>query len=147
MRDPSDVLLKFVARLPTTIRYVILARCCMAFGRLHVTQRQDLLATFRAILTTPVGEQRAYVCAMMTSVVELALHHNGADSQASLVRLLSESPAGQAFGSFDPEAPLVQKHWEAAREDFQALRRSELGTPSLHSAIEATKVQVFQVRN
>src|SRR5690606_40691056 len=41
----------FIERLPTTIRDVILARCCKAFGRLQLTQYQDLFATFRAIVT------------------------------------------------------------------------------------------------
>jgi len=130
-RSPDAALLNFIERLPTTIRDVILARCCKAFGRLQLTQYQDLFATFRAIVTPNNPEARAYACAMMTAVLELALHDELAVTHTALAAELETAP-GRQPGSYDLLTPIAQKHWQAAREEFFALRKEVLDTASLH---------------
>lgn len=130
-RSPDAALLSFIERLPTTIREVVLARCCKAFGRLQLNQNQDLFATFRAIVMASDPEARAYACAMMSAVLELALHDEFAETHAALASQLETALGGHA-GSFDLQTPLAQKHWRVAREEFFALRKEALDTASLH---------------
>lgn len=133
-RSPDAALLNFMERLPTTIREVVLARCCKAFGRLQLTQNQDLFATFRAIVTASDPEARAYACAMMSAVVELALHDEFAETHAGLAAQLESAPGGHP-GSYDLQTPLAQKHWQVAREEFFALRKEVLDAASLHAML------------
>jgi hypothetical protein len=133
-QTPDELLLHFVDRLPTTIRDVILARCCMAFGRLDRRASQDLFATFRAILTGPGGAERVYMCAKMTAVVELALYEIEGGDHAAAREALPEI-ASERFSDLDLTAPLVRKHWRAAREEFMALRSRLLDTGSLHAML------------
>ncbi|MBN1239680.1 MAG: hypothetical protein JXB36_14345 [Gammaproteobacteria bacterium] len=128
---PEDVLLRFVERLPTTIRDVILARFCMAFGRLQPTDNQDLSATFRSILMTPAGEARAYACAQAVAVLELVLHEGSACSQEALARELAGTAGSRRFEGIVLDAPLAQRHWHNAREELLALRATSLGIDAL----------------
>jgi hypothetical protein len=130
-RSPDAALLHFIERLPTTIREVVLARCCQAFGRLQLTQHQDLFATFRAIVMAAEPEARAYACARMIAVLELTLHDEFAETHSELARELEKAPCRPA-GSFDLRTPLAQKHWQGAREEFFNLRKDALGTESLY---------------
>ena len=129
--SPDNVLLRFVERLPTTIRDVILARFCVAFGRLQPTAHQDLPATFRSILMTPAGEGRIYSCAQAVAVLELVLHEGSACSQEALARALAETAGFQRFQDIDLHAPLAQRHWQNAREELLALRGTTLSVESL----------------
>jgi hypothetical protein len=131
-RSPDELLLHFVERLPTTVRDIVLARCCLAYGRWHPTQKQDLFATFRAILQAPEGEMRAYMCAKITAVIELALHDEYPASHATLARELLGPRAHGQLGTVDLESPLTQKHWRAAKEEFLGLRRDGLNVESIH---------------
>lgn len=130
-RSPDEALLNFIERLPTTIREVVLARCCKAFGRLQLTQNQNLFATFKAIVRAQDPETRAYTCAKMIAVLELALHDECAGTHAALAAEL-EQASGRVAGSYDLQTPLAQKHWRVAREEFFALRKDMLETASLH---------------
>lgn len=132
-RSPDQALLNFIERLPTTIREIVLARCCQAFNRLQLDQAQDLFATFRAIVSAPNPEARAYACAKMISVLELALHDECAATHSELAQRLER--AGRPTGSSDLQTPLAQKHWRVAREEFFALRREVLGVDALHQMI------------
>ncbi|HEX7079851.1 MAG TPA: hypothetical protein VF329_02420 [Gammaproteobacteria bacterium] len=134
--SPDAVLLRFVERLPTTIRDIVLARCCTAFGRLQAVPNQDLFATFRAILTAPERENRAYVSAKMAAVLELALHEDSADAHAELARDLYEMTRSPRFENLDLDGPLPQKHWRAAREEFRVLRREFLTVEALHRMVD-----------
>lgn len=129
-RTPDLTLLHFIERLPTTIREVVLARCCQAFGRLQLRAHQDLFATFRAIVLVPDLELRAYACAKMAAVLELALHDEFAESHSTLAQEL-DTAAGRQVGSLDLQTPLAQKHWRVAREEFAALRRDGLAVDAL----------------
>src|SRR5690554_2298173 len=71
--SPLDALLDFAEQPPTTVKDVILARCCLAFDRLQPHVQQDLFATFRAIVVSGEPEQTAYACAQMAAVLELIL--------------------------------------------------------------------------
>ncbi len=135
-RSPDQALLHFIERLPTTIREIVLARCCQAFNRLQLGQHQDLFATFRAIVSAPDLETRAYTCAKMISVLELALHDEFAATHSDLAKRLEE--AGRHSGSVDLQTPLVQKHWRVAREEFMALRRDVLGVDAIHQMLVET---------
>lgn len=129
---PDDVLLRFVEALPTTIRDIVLARCCLAFGRLQHPGEQDLLATFRAILTAPELEARAYTCAKMGAVVELALSVGPSDGRQAAERDRMRRP------DMNLKSALALKHWYAATEEFQALRRDALGTEALRRLLIAS---------
>jgi hypothetical protein len=132
-RSPDTILLHFIERLPTTIREVVLARCCQAFNRLQLEQRQDLFATFRAIVVAHDPEMRAYTCAQMIAVLELVLQHEHAAAHSELAERLER--AGRPAGSLDLRTPLAQKHWQAAREEFFALRRDALAVDAVHRMI------------
>ena len=129
-RSPDTILLHFIERLPTTIREVVLARCCQAFHRLQLGQRQDLFATFRAIVLAQDLETRAYTCAQMIAVLELALHDELAAMHSELAERLEQT--GRQPGSLDLQTPLAQKHWRVAREEFFALRRDVLAVDAVH---------------
>jgi hypothetical protein len=134
-RSSDEALLHFIERLPTTIRDIILARCCMAFERLHFTPNQDLFRTFRAILMAPQGKARVYTCAKMAAVVELALYEYGEGDQESIASELLEATGSHRFKNNGLEAPLAQRHWQAACEDFHSLRQGALGAKSLHKML------------
>lgn len=126
--SPDHALLQFVERLPLTIREVILAHCCMAFGRLQ-TESQDVQATFSAILRRAEGVAPAYSCAKMAAVIELALEMEEFDHD------VCESTGSHRF-DIDMQAPLTRKHWQAARTEFQALRGGALSVRSLHTMLK-----------
>jgi hypothetical protein len=130
--SPDEALLDFVGRLPAAMRDLVLARCCMAFDRLHLTPKQDLLATFRAILMTPDGDARAYMCAKMSAVVELALREDGEAVQAAIARASFETAGPDRCDGISLQAPLTQKDWDTARDEFLALRAHALSIKSLH---------------
>ena len=132
-RRPDLALLHFIERLPTTIREIILARCCQAFNRLQLDQVQDLFATFRAIVSPPELEAQAYALAKMIAVLELALHDEMAGTHSELAERLEK--AGRLGGSLDLQTPLAQKHWQVAREEFFALRRDVLAVDALHQML------------
>jgi hypothetical protein len=123
-------------RLPTTIRDVVLARCCQAFNRLQLDKHQDLFATFRAIVSATDVEWRAYTCAKMIAVLELAFQDEVASTHSALALRLEES--GRQAGSLDLQTPLAQKHWRVAREEFFALRRDALALDALHQMLVVT---------
>jgi hypothetical protein len=131
--SPDHVLMRFVERLPTTIRDVILARCCMAFGRLQ-RPNQDLVGTFRSILTAPSGEARAYMCAKMVAVVELALHAD-VDSRDPHDDESADAATPHPFWNAALKAPLIQKHWRAARNEFLSLRKDMLSVDSFQAML------------
>lgn len=132
-RRPDLALLYFIERLPTTIREIILARCCEAFDRLQLGKTQDLFATFRSIVSAPDLETRAYTCAKMVAVLELALHDETAATHTELAERLEK--AGRHTGTVDLQTPLAQKHWQVAREEFFALRRDLLAVDALHQML------------
>jgi hypothetical protein len=138
--------LQFVERLPTTIRDVILARFCMAFGRLQPAANQDLSATFRSILLMPGCEGRAYACARVVAVLELVLHEDSVCIQAALARELAETTGFRRFSSIDLGAPLPQKHWQHAREEFLALRRTSLSVDSLSRLLARSRSEPARFR-
>jgi len=127
MNSPDDVLVHFVERLPTTVKDVILARCCMAFGRLQPMPQQDLFATFRAILKGRNAGQAAYTCAQMIAVLELIL----CSPEAPLPAEWHEAAAAQRLDNINMQSPLTQKHWKAAQDDFIQLRETILHAQSL----------------
>lgn len=134
-RSPDVTLLNFIERLPTTIREVVLARCCKAFDRLQLSQNQDLFATFRSIVIAREDQEaRAYACAKMIAALELALHDESAGTHTALASELERSQCRQS-GSYDLQTPLAQKHWRVAREEFFALRKDGLDAASLHSML------------
>jgi hypothetical protein len=126
-RSPEHVLLRFVERLPTTIRDVVLARCCIAFDRLQASSPQDLFATFRAILLASDRAPLAYTCAKMISVVELAL----AVPDAPFQRDWHAAIQTQRIDAVDWDGPLTRRHWRAAREEFMRLRATVLDVRAL----------------
>lgn len=134
-RFPDEVLLHFIERLPTTIRDIVLARCCKAFGRLQLIPNQDLFATFRAILREAEDEARAYSCAKMIAVVELALQDDGWRCEAAFDRDLCEATGARRFSTIDLQAPLAQKLWQAAQNEFTALRGGPLSIGSLQNML------------
>lgn len=127
---PDEVLLSFVEGLPTTIRDVILGRCCMAFGRLDRLPNQNLFATFRAILM-PEGQRHPYLCAKMAAVVELALYECESSSGAALADELLERTGAPRFVRIDLHARVAEKHARIARDAFMDLRRDVLHTEAL----------------
>lgn len=129
-QSPDEILLKFIEGLPPTVRDVILARCCMAFGRLDASPNQNLFGTFRSILM-PEGQSQAYVCAKMAAVVELALYECDSGSGAALANELLERTGSHRFVSIDLQAWVAEKHWRAARDAFLELRREALHSESL----------------
>jgi hypothetical protein len=124
---PDDALLEFVEALPATVKDVILARCCMAFGRLQPVPRQNLSATFRAIVQAGGPPQAAYTCAQMIAVLELVL----CSPEAPLPAAWHEAGAAQRLHNIDMQSPLTQKHWDAAREEFSQMRVTLLHARSL----------------
>jgi hypothetical protein len=132
---PDEVLLHFIDRLPTTIRDVILARCCMAFERLDFTRNQDLSGTFRAILVAPRGKVAVYRCAKMAAVVELALYEYGEADTNSIVSELHATTGSHRFDENSLKAPLAQRHWQAAYDEFLSLRGGALSTRSLYTML------------
>src|SRR5690606_26519171 len=88
-----------------------------------------------AIVSASDLEQRAYTCAKMIAVLELALHDELAETHADLAERLEQ--AGRQTGSMDLRTPLAQKHWRVAREEFFALRREMLCVDSLHEMLVA----------
>jgi hypothetical protein len=124
---PDDALLDFVDELPATVKDLILARCCMAFGRLQPVPRQDLSATFRAIVRAGDAVQAAYTCAQMVAVLELVL----CSPDAPLPAAWHEAAAAQRLYNIDMQSPLTRKHWEAAHEGFSRLRATLLHSQSL----------------
>jgi hypothetical protein len=104
----------------------------MAFERLHFTPNQDLLRTFRAILIAPQGKARAYRCAKMAAVVELALYEYGEGHRESIAGELLETTGSHRFDNNNVEAPLAHRHWQASHDEFLSLRRGALSIKSLH---------------
>jgi hypothetical protein len=135
-RSPDSILVHYIEHLPTTIRDVVLARCCQSFNRLQLDQHQDLFATFRAIVSAPDVECRAYTCARMIGVLELAFQDEFASTHADLALRLEQS--GRLAGSLDLQTPIAQKHWGVAREEFFALRRDVLAVDALHQMLVVT---------
>jgi hypothetical protein len=127
MESPVDALLDFAEQLPTTVKQVILARCCMAFGRLQPDVQQDLFATFRAIVVSAEAGQAAYVCAQMAAVLELTL----CSPEAPLPREWYRAAADQRLDRIDLDSALAQKHWRAAQDEFARLRNTLLHPQSL----------------
>lgn len=132
---PDEVLLHFIERLPTTVREIVLARCCKAFGRLQLVPKQDLFATFCAILRERNDEARVYTCAKMIAAVELALEDEGCRSEAAFDRELYDATGARRFSNIDLRAPLTQKLWQAARTEFLKLRSGPLSVRSLHEML------------
>lgn len=132
----SDVvLIDYVEGLPTTIKDVVLARCCMAFDKLEFGHDENLLALFTSIIqpagrASPIGI--IYECAKMIGVISLALETGTLDYEA-FYRHLHEQTGGQMFNEMSLRAPLADKHWQAAREQFQSLLEGPLSPPSLRS--------------
>jgi len=137
--------LDFVEQLPTTVKDVVLARCCMAFDRLQPDPQQDLSATFRAIIVSGDDGQTAYTCAQMAAVLELIL----CSPEARLPRGGCEAATGQRLGG-TWGSPLAQKHWSAAQDDFARLRTTALHPQSLRMMLirdsEAKAVNVHRPR-
>lgn len=127
IESPVDALLDFVEQLPTTVKDVILARCCMAFDRLQPDPQQDLFGTFRAILVRGDAEEAAYACAQMTAVLELTL----CSPEVRLPKEWYEAAVAERLDDVDLESPLPQKHWSAAQDDFARLRSTRLHPQSL----------------
>jgi hypothetical protein len=71
----------------------------------------------------------------MAAVVELALQDEDAGSHATLAEGLSGTARSRLFGNVDLKAPLTQKHWQAARDEFLGLRRDALNVESLHGML------------
>jgi hypothetical protein len=122
---PADLLKAFAANLPTTIRDLILARCCIGFGRLEGRPNQDLLAAFDEIMDEVKGHELAYRCAMMAGAMELALQNEGPDPE-SFNREMYEQLGNPMFKAKELQAPLDKRHWAQAVEEYDVLRSAGL---------------------
>src|SRR5690606_18705690 len=106
MESPLDALLDFAEQLPTSIKDVILARCCLAFDRLQPHVQQDLFATFRAIVVSGNPAQAAYACAQMAAVLELTL----CSPESHLPPEWYEAASRHRLVAVDLDSALAQKH-------------------------------------
>lgn len=130
IKEPDAILIEFAAQLPITIKDVVLPCCCMAFDKLSGTRGQDYFETFCSLLASDQHVVRPYKVAVLCGAMELALEREaGADSY--LEKLAKEHPGETTFARMALQAPLKDKHWQQAREQFADLRSAVLSSQAL----------------
>ena len=130
--EPDAALIQFAAGLPITIRNVVLPRCAIAVDLLEGRPGQDFLETFKSVLNCKRPTERPYKVALLCGVMEFALEHEAGD-QAWLEKLAAEHPENDYFARMALQAPLKDKHWQIAREQFAELRSGILSSPALRA--------------
>ena len=131
MTEPNEILFDFLERLPITIKEVVLARTCMAFGKLGLEPEQDLMATLRTVAGHSPTDLPFRISALC-GAVELALIHEQNDEDI-YKRLSAEHPESELFAKMALQAPLKDKHWQSSVESFALLRSGPLSAPALRA--------------
>ncbi|MCW5703874.1 MAG: hypothetical protein KIT82_14985 [Bradyrhizobium sp.] len=130
--EPDAILLQFAAELPITIKNVVLPRCCSGLGLLEGRPGQDFFETLRSTLKCERHRERPWKVAILCGVMELALEHEEGD-QAWLSELAAKYPEDETFAHMALQAPLKDKHWQLAREEFAQLRAGILSSQALRA--------------
>jgi hypothetical protein len=132
INEPDTIFIRFAAGLPITVQSVVLARCCIGLGLLEARPGQDHLATLRSALGADTQIVRPYKVALLSGIMELALEHEEGDP-AYLSKLAKDHPDVDSFERMALQAPLKDKHWQIAREQFAELRAGILSSQALRA--------------
>jgi hypothetical protein len=129
--DPKAIILEFLGNLPATISEHILSLCLMGFEVYPIDdEAPDLLKLIPALMETRVPSLEGYKCAMVASVIDVALADPGFDSE-KFFQELSDNTGSMVFSRAAAQAPLKKRHIEAARMEFARLREGPLSVGSL----------------
>lgn len=127
---PLDILREFGLGLPTTMRDVVLARCCMGFGLLEGKANQDIPGDFAKALSGIDTIEAGYRCAAWCGVMELALFDEP-NENGWIDKLAAEHPGNDTFTRMALQQPLKRKHWQDAAAQFHDLRQGVLSPEAL----------------
>jgi hypothetical protein len=127
--EPDEVLLDFLAKLPSTIRDSVLAGCLIAFDLVRLDPDRDALTDLREALKEGSATGRPYQCAMLMGAVELCLEQLKGD--AEYYQELWAEHGIESFRDMALRAPLRDRHYEGSREAFRKLREDALSPRTL----------------
>ena len=126
MDDPVAALVGFADRLPTTIREVVLFRCCLGLEPLTIDDRRDYREQFASFLEKATMPSKVFRCAMMIGAMEFALREEEVSNK------LWREHGNEVLRDVALRAPLRARHWKKAQEEFRKLRKGPLGNDALH---------------
>jgi len=130
--EPDDALLSFLEKLPPTIKDSVFAGGPSSALRMlgyGGPSGLDLIMDFPNMAShvrTALKEATdpACLCVMMIGAVEFALEHPEGDEEH--YKELFEEYGVPVFRDIALRAPLRDRHFEAAREEFRSLRKTVL---------------------
>lgn len=128
--QPDAVLLIFVDGLPDTIRDIIIPQACIAYGRFEARPGFDYRAAFAELLRTRDDSWRMFDVARMVGVIETLLIIDPLHRTLH-EKLAAEHQDVEFFAVSALQAPLKEKHYERARDDFHLLREGPLSPSAL----------------
>jgi hypothetical protein len=128
--NPDDALKQFAQKLPDTIKDAILVRCIGPFGLFTLDPKQDYFAKFCSIIDDAPPRYRAEECAMLIGVMDLALEHSEGD--AEFYSEVAKETGLKEAETMALRAPLRDRHFLAARAEFDEMRTTVLSAKALY---------------
>lgn len=129
--EPDDALLAFLEKLPLTIKGSVFAgglSCALrllGYEAFEVMMNlENLVPLLRKTLKEGYAEQRACKCAMIIGVVEFSLEHPEGDKE--FYEKLWKKYGDTLFRDTALRAPLRDRHFAGANEEFRSLRETDL---------------------
>ncbi|BAV45284.1 Peptidase M23B [Mesorhizobium loti] len=132
---PDERLIEFLDGLPVTIRDGVLFRCCFGleagdFAELGTIDNLTILKVF----LDEHPRHRGYRCAQLIGVLEIVLVPPKGNEE--LNQKIYEETGHEAFRDAAIRAPLNERHFELARQQFAELRRTSLSPEVLSLWLE-----------
>ena len=143
MEEPDEILKSFVHGLPTTIREVIHAQCCIAFDHFEAKPGFDFSSAFDELIDqSKKGREtwRALQVAKMLGVIDVLLVPDPLFREVH--EKLAEEHDEPFFAEMALRAPLRERHFERARQEYLELRDGPLAPETLR-----TWWNILQARN
>jgi hypothetical protein len=133
MAEADDALCEFLDGLPTTIRDLVIGRCCLALRLLKARPLFDAPPLDRLLwrhLESQEPVYRASDLAHVIGTIEIVLEPDLIDRE-TLYRGLDDQDPSPDFNLSALESPLRSRHFASARERFRELRTGDLSPSSL----------------